>query len=354
MSGDREKPSSWRLVNDKIYFLYPRRLVSLDTSGTEKWSFQLRDHSVLFDPDFSKSLVFISSSSGRTYALNKETGTMKWFIDLNRPILSPTLLFRKGLYVVIGSKSQAQLARIHPRSGKLKWVSEYRFPFDGHLMTPQLYLGYIIVSGGEKVFALSGDKGQLVWSASSQGELGEGRAVVNQAIYLVSKQGLILALKARTGNKIWEFDLKQPVTLALVHGGVAAMGQDSQLYFFDRKSGQKRWTFKMDSPQSFVTSVRLSSRVIREEWSLWSPCGRHHLCVLNSKNGQVLGRISLQGVPSSPPYFFGKGFFIGLNQPQSLQEDKKMNEEMEPVSWAIVKMAKGRASSSTKKGKSLR
>ena len=348
---DRAAPLSWRLVGNQLYLFYQKMIVASDIDGTERWDFYTREESHLFPPSFSRQFVFVSSSSGQVYSLNRKTGTMKWFIDLDKPVLSSALLFNDKIYVVVGSSRRAQLVQIQPGSGKLGWLSKHEFRFSGHLMGSPSSLGYIIVGGDSEVLALNGHDGQLVWSAPNQGPLLHGAVtVVGQTIYLVNEQGLVLILEAKTGSKVREYNLGQktmgPLTYVPKYEVMAFMGEDFHLHVIDRRSGKEQWKFKIGdkSPSKFVTSVRLDYRSINQlslywsqsGWSIWSPCGKRGLCIFNPKSGRILGRVYLQGAPSSQPYFDGSSFFLSLYQPTISKRDGTK----ETLPWAIVKMTK--------------
>ena len=350
---DRESPSSWGLVEDQIYFIDSKSLVVFGTDGEEQWEFSTnRAEAHLFIPDFSTKSVFVSSLSGQVYSLDRGTGEMKWFIDLNRPILSSPLLLNDGVYIVIGVRGRAQLVRIHPGSGRLKWVSGYEFSFLGDSLVAHPDLGYIFIGGDDRVFALNSSDGELIWSAFGLGRIDGNVMVANQTLYLVNERGWVFALEAQTGEEVWKYSLGQRALGPLVHVPkhemVAVVSEDSHLHAIEGLSGEERWRVKVDneSPSKAVASVRLNHQSIARfklgwgqgGWSIWSPCGKHQLCVFNPENGRVLDEISLLGRVSSRPYFGDSGFFLSLDRPTISQ--RKGTKETHP--WAIVQMVRRR------------
>ncbi len=350
LHGDKKPPTSWVLAHKQIYLIYPQWLIASNTNGTELWNFSLpqKDSSHLFLPDFSKNSAFVSSSSGHIYSLHKTTGKMQWFLALRTPLSARPLLFKDGLYALTQfhtkEKIKAQLTKIHPGSGKLLWISKHEFQPTGHSIAAHPQLDLIVVNSTHKVLAFDSHSGDLAWSTPMEAPIHTVVTVVGEALYLADKKGLIFALHAKTGHKIWQHPLKTTINASLTyipkHELIVALDKNSYLQAIDRHSGKKKWVLKTEhhTTSNLIQAMRLSHHPTRPltqntgDWFLWSPCGKSKLCIINPQNGQAINAVYLSGELQSPPYLSSSGLFLSLSQPVILQKDGTKKK----LDWSIV------------------
>ena len=341
---ESEYPLSWKLVEGHVYLIYPRKIVVLDFQGLEQWSFSVRlqgESPELLTPSFTKESVFLASSSlGRIYSLDRDTGDLRWLTDLHQPILSSPILFKESLYVVVGSPQESYLVRTHRVSGKSEWLSAEGFSFDGGIWSHPDF-EHLIVSGGGEVFALNSYNGEKMWRVSLD-RSSRDLIVLGDRFYISKDGGEVLAFDNKTGQKIWVTNLDSdlgPIQYIPNERILVLMGSDRVIYALDAETGKKMWRLKLwgRSPVNVMTPVRLGLRRQREfqlgvgGWSIWSPCWQRSLCVLHPKTGRVLGRITVRGVVVSPPQFDGSSFFLVFRQ------DKESLSGEEPT-WAFLHM----------------
>ncbi len=89
-------------------------------------------------------------------------------------------------------------------------------------------------------------QGTLKWVFPTGGPIHSSPAVVNNTVYIGSRDGKLYALDAATGVKRWEYQTESWVesSPAIVNGVVYIGSNDGRLYALDAHSGEKLWDFK--------------------------------------------------------------------------------------------------------------
>ncbi|MBI4186395.1 MAG: PQQ-binding-like beta-propeller repeat protein [Chloroflexi bacterium] len=154
-------------------------------------------------PAVAGDLVYVTTYSGKVYAINAETGALRW---------------------------------VYPREGALR-------PLVGALTASQdrVYFG---TSGGE-VYALNAATGDRVWVAPVEGRVWSTPAVYGDTLYVGSFDKKLYALSAADGKKKWEFDTDGAIASSpLVYGDTVYVGSfDRHLYAIDASGGGLKWKF---------------------------------------------------------------------------------------------------------------
>ena len=115
-----------------------------------KWSFPLRGASEfgLFSstPIVVNGTVYFQDLSSNVFALDRNTGALKWEHKFNRPSVGPNgVSFGYGL---VYAATESRAFALDPQTGHLVWKSRKltRNGNEGIDMTPQLYDGTVLIS----------------------------------------------------------------------------------------------------------------------------------------------------------------------------------------------------------------
>jgi outer membrane protein assembly factor BamB len=194
-----------------------------------------------------RDTVFVPSYGGWLFALETETGALRWIADLD-PLIGGVAVTDSVLYT--GAKS-GRFYAIDPASGVVGDSRE----LDGEIWaTPTL------AADGDQVFVptLGGslyrldDELETVWQfEGADGALAATVTVADGVVYAGAFDNKLYALDEATGDERWSIESdnwfwSQPV----VHEGtVYAASLDGKVYAVDAQSGEARWSkpFNTDS-----------------------------------------------------------------------------------------------------------
>lgn len=152
------------------------------------------------DPVISGGMVYAGTSSGRTVALNADTGLPVW--SAGEGAVSPPLVFGGSVFVV---NDEDQLVRLNAADGTVIWRVDLPYYLKDRLgkrKTIYTYYGPILAGGRLVVTTSAGfvqsfdpASGSLVSSAELAGGAASGPAVAGGTLYVVSANGQLVAFR---------------------------------------------------------------------------------------------------------------------------------------------------------------
>ena len=207
------------------------RLYAVDrTTGTERWRFQTQGP-VTSSPAIADCLVFISSVDGKIYAVDATTGAKRWeFVTRGeRRFTAP------GIHGAI------------PRSERMP------DPFDVFLSSPTVVDGTVYIGSGDQgVYALDARTGAMRWRFATGDVVHASPAVVGGVVYVGSWDRNLYAIDATTGRERWRHTTGADTLIynqvglasspAVVDGMVLVGGRDGRFHAVDAATGAERWS----------------------------------------------------------------------------------------------------------------
>lgn len=260
-----------------------------------QWSYSMGDY--IQTPTITNGIVYVSSSNS-LYALDIQTGVLKWRTLLSSGYLSSPTLVNNVLYVSLSSNSYGGSGTIYAldaRYGSVKWIfatqsmgcavptvadgvvyvnsfgrkhgggpNSYLYAinaFDGTLKwrvwTREGVRSYPVVKNSlvymslpqngsvQHFFALNASTGEVKWmypmSASSL------PAVANDTVFVSSTDGYTYALNAQTGIRIWRHlgNGSEFTSLTVANGVVYISSTDHNIYTLNTTTGKNTWHFTL-------------------------------------------------------------------------------------------------------------
>jgi outer membrane protein assembly factor BamB len=254
-------------------------LYSLDrASGEERWTLDLGSSGLerrlpapgppyVYDyrhssPTVVDGTVYVGSADKRLYAVDAETGRVRWSFAAQGSIRSTPAVSEGAVY--FGSWD-GKVYALSAEGGEEVWSYEAGLPIQG---SPAVAGGRVIVgSRSAKVVALDAASGEEVWThVHADGSWVESSpVVVGDVVYVGSSDALALqALDAGSGAEVWRFKTggwswgTPVVTDEVVYiGGISASPYYSSLaagfFAVDRQTGKQRWRMTLEAIEGFVT-----------------------------------------------------------------------------------------------------
>jgi outer membrane protein assembly factor BamB len=233
------------------------------------WKFKTSGR-VLSSPAVAGDVVYIASTDGSLYAVNRGDGTQKWKFDSKGPIASSPAVAGG---VVIVSSVDGLIYGVDAATGASKWTfktkGERRFtapgihgaipntermpdPFDVFLSSPVVANGVAYIgSGDQNVYALDAATGALKWTFATGDVVHASPAVANGVVYIGSWDRNLYAIDASTGRERWRYTTGNDTTIynqigiassAAVAGGLVFVGgRDGHFHVVDAATGQLKW-----------------------------------------------------------------------------------------------------------------
>lgn len=236
------------------------------------WDFFLS--SPVINPDKQNPSVFFGSSDGNVYALNANTGELKWKFGVKGSFHCSPVLYKNTLY--IGSWD-ANLYAIDITTGKERWKFETvaKTGFKGIESSVAVANGLVYFGARDPfLFALNADTGKLVWKYdAAYSWIISSPVVANDVLYVgTSDTYALLGLDAKTGKELFKFKANGYVYSSPAIAGDTAYFGDFTGNFFavNTKSLGKEWNSfstenrKQFAPETLKNNLLDFSYVVKE------------------------------------------------------------------------------------------
>jgi outer membrane protein assembly factor BamB len=197
--------------------------------GTQKWKFASRGP-ISSSPAFHNGTVFIASMDGLVYAVDAATGTSKWTFATKgeRRFTAP------GIHGAI------------PRTERMP------DPFDVFTSSPAIANNTVYIgSGDQNVYALDAATGALKWTFATGDVVHASPAIADGTVYIGSWDRNVYAIDAASGREKWRYTTGNDTVIynqigiassaAIANGVVYVGGRDGKFHAVDAKTGAQKF-----------------------------------------------------------------------------------------------------------------
>ncbi|MBU0702267.1 MAG: PQQ-binding-like beta-propeller repeat protein [Chloroflexi bacterium] len=219
----------------------PRNIVwalELDT-GREFWRFDGAAGQYVEGGALGGGIFVIGNSDGNVYALDAESGDLRWTFETGHRVWATPLIVSDTVY--IGSMDR-HLYALDLSNGNVRWDFHAGGAFAG---TPALWNGTLYIGAfDDKLYAIDADTGTERWNFTGENWFWGGPVVYDGIIYAADASGNVYALDD-TGEQIWRKQIDSPVRggLALTEDGsnLFVGSEDGALHALDTADGFELW-----------------------------------------------------------------------------------------------------------------
>ncbi len=236
-----------------------------------KWTFKTAGK-IIGTPAIHNEALYVGSSGGILYAIDRATGAVKWQFDAKVRIASSPAV--DGGLVYFGA-CDGNFYALAEETGQLKWkfktCGEHRFsakhlhgsqpatetmpdPLDCYLSSPVVWNGAVYFGSGDgNMYALEAATGALKWKFKTGDVVHASPAIADGTLFIGSWDSNFYALDAATGEEKWRFKTgEDPDThnqqgiqsSAAVADGMVYFGcRDAHLYALDEQTGKMKWSY---------------------------------------------------------------------------------------------------------------
>ncbi len=238
--------------------------VSLSASPRTQWTYQTGGQ-VIGTCALSESSLFVGSTDGYLYALDKQSGALQWKFDgkneiRSTPAIDETTVF---FHTVAGD-----LYALDTHTGGLQWQTSLKGEtmvdvWDYYQSSPVIHHNLLIVgSGNGQVYGLNKETGKEVWTFRTGGVVHTDPLVYDDKVYIGSFDGHLYALDSATGTALWSFKtvgnryfpqgaIQNAPTL--FEGMILFGSRDFNLYAINAQTGTGTWNWM--EPGSWVIAT---------------------------------------------------------------------------------------------------
>jgi outer membrane protein assembly factor BamB len=198
-----------------------------------------KSNAIVADLLVSADTIYVSSSNGRVYSLDREFGDLNWeskvLDEKHRKLWTSPVIQGNTLYV---STYDGHIYALSLETGEL---SDWSFESEaGFASSPVIYEDIIYVGSFDRyLYAVKIGSAEPEWRFPQEKPAGNwfwAPPVVNEGIlYAGCLDGKVYAIEAKTGGKLWEFDAGNPIVSSPVFMDnlLIVTGESGTVYVFD-------------------------------------------------------------------------------------------------------------------------
>ena len=196
------------IINDNILYVgsLDHNLYALDAqTGVIKWRFNA-GNSILNAPTISNGKIYLGSTDGKIYVIDDQTGiellNFSILPSLNKNnetgIYATPLVDSTTIYAVNGS-----LLAIDIHSGNIRWQFSSQSPLGQIIGNPSMFENSIITPTMDAIYAIDTVTGEPIWKFSHiKGGVFFSPVLENGNIYFGDSSGYLYIINAKTGRQI--------------------------------------------------------------------------------------------------------------------------------------------------------
>jgi outer membrane protein assembly factor BamB len=302
---------------------------------TVVWKFKTAGR-VIASPAVVGDVIYVGSTDGALYAVNKADGSQRWKFATQGPIASSPAVNGELVYI---SSADGSVYAVEAATGAKRWTfatrGERRFtapgihgaiprtermpdPFDVFLSSPAVAGGVVYVgSGDQHVYALDAATGALKWAFATGDVVHASPAVVDGVVYIGSWDRNVYAIAAATGQELWRYTTGNDTTIynqigiassaAVADGMVFVGGRDGHFHAVDAKTGTPRW--KIDNKGGWT----IASPAVRDGIVYFPTSDGRRFKAVDAATGTVRFDLQNNAVSFSSPAIAGDVAFYGTS-----------------------------------------
>jgi outer membrane protein assembly factor BamB len=283
------------------------------------------DGTIYLSPALAQASGFGCSSpatEGKLVAINAETGVQRWEIPLTGAVSSggfgcsqattpvaiygSPVLYEELVYV---AGYNGKVYAINAETGVLRWV----YPREGNMGS--IVSGLVVAldklffgCADGKVYALDAATGDFIWDFDTGDKIWSTPAYDSGVLYVGSFDKKFYAINAADGTEKWQFEAEGAIaSTPLVYNGMVYIGTlDRHFLAIDAANGTMKWRFQAE--KWFWT------RAVAFEDTIYVGCYDNKAYALNVLNGTKIAEFDLESPVRSWPVVDGDRIFIATEE----------------------------------------
>ena len=224
------------VYNDKLIIIDTDAIVRSVNSvdGSIVWETELGFRTgVVASPILIGKILVVADELGKVHGLDSETGEVLWTNELSAPVY--TTMTSDGTQVFVPT-TRGRLYSLDGKSGVEKWSyalpdTTVRFSASGY----DQEIGQVVVGGTDGILrSFDSSRGDIRWSTPLEGAIMIAPLFTESTLYIGTLRRLLYALDKKTGQVLWEENVKGRVKSAMAaqNGKIIVMAETQQIIMF--------------------------------------------------------------------------------------------------------------------------
>jgi outer membrane protein assembly factor BamB len=297
---------------DRVYAAgYKGEVIAYNiNNGHEVWRTKVKKTPFSGGPAVGNGLVAVGTSEGEVVALDSANGKLRWKVRLNGEILAAPAVSDRAVAV---RTVDGKLRALSPADGHELWTQEQQVPRLSLRGTSRpVIAGDLTLCGFDngKVIAVNMNDGSLQWEATIAPPHGKTELerlddvdstphVSGQNVFTVGFQGKVAMLALDTGQVWWQHDASSYRGIALDDDALYIASADGSVVALRRRSGAEIWRQKALLHRGLSAVALTDNAVITADYQ-----GNIHW--LDKATGELAARVQSGKVRvSNPPVVSG-------------------------------------------------
>jgi outer membrane protein assembly factor BamB len=200
----------------------------------------------------ARNLVYMEGER-KLHALTMDQGIETWAYELPGSFVSPTIA-GGTVFVRAESGDEGYVVALTAESGLKEW--QFKFPavgssegnLGGHVTSPVVADGLVLVGAGRSLLALDASTGRQVWAFNTNEPISSSATVADKIVYFVDFETLY-AVDLQTGAEQWQFpqEALSVIFAPVVTGDTIVTADGDTVHLLDRHTGQMIWRKQIEN-----------------------------------------------------------------------------------------------------------
>ena len=241
-------PSSPAVADGIIYFCSASRLYAVNAeTGSLKWRYPAEEvipGTIKSSPLVGEDLIYFGGGDGRLYAIKKEDGSLAWSFVTKGTMSSSPVLYNDIVYVGSGDD---HLYALDAQTGKPKWPGGFRTR-DDVSGSPAVVEGLVCFMSNDMIlYGAHASTGKTKWAIRVGASGVSTSPIVSENTVYLAVGNAIQAYQAMSGRMKWGIPLSSDVscTPAAANGIIYVGCRDGKLYALT-SVGKLKWKKPVD------------------------------------------------------------------------------------------------------------
>lgn len=286
----------------------------------------------------AKKLVLIGSADGILYALDSESGHLKWFFENGGPIVASPQFAGNNLVLGcadgsvraidsangkeiwkylgaapcvsspdVGNDSvfvgfmDGEIVRLNISTGQRIWKANIGAPI---VSSPQVFESQVVLASRDgRVMSLNSESGVANWTFDAKGSVVSSPQVSTDSVYVGTTEGHIHALEPDSGVISWEHDVAAPIIAGgTIEFTAVTFFAGETVYSFEKYKGGLVWKTKL--------AGAVCKGILSNFGRLYATTRNGFLQCFNARSGDLQWQMKSDRCYDAAPSVSGSSIFV--------------------------------------------
>ncbi len=236
-------PSSPAVVDGVVYICSGARLYAVNAeTGSLKWRYPAEEYltaQIKSSPLVGQDLVYFGAGDGKLYAIARDTGNLAWSFATKGIMNSSPILVDRIIYV---GSSDDHLYALDALTGQEKWTGGFKTRDD--VASAPAYLDGLVyfVSNDMMLYAAHTSTGIVKWQVRVGNWSVASTPVISDNNVFMASGNVLQAFQAKSGRLKWGMKFPNDIsTIPAVAGGTAFVATRSGTAYAINNMGKLKW-----------------------------------------------------------------------------------------------------------------